>query len=70
MKLEFYSKKPSELVVKFGSDESSDVKEIVMHPDFFKSIETLQDNIVKFILFLNYFALKSSFHSGSFDARD
>jgi hypothetical protein len=42
----FFSKKPSELVVKFGSDESSDVKEIYMHPNFYKTMETLQDNIV------------------------
>lgn len=42
----FCSKKPSELTIKFGSGQSDEVKEIITHPNFFKSIETLQDNIV------------------------
>lgn len=42
----FSSKKPSDLVIKFGSGQSNEVKEIITHPNFFKSIETLQDNIV------------------------
>lgn len=36
------------MIIKFGSDQSDDVKEIITHPNFFKSIESLQDNIVSF----------------------
>lgn len=35
------------MVIRFGSDQRDDVKEIITHPNFFKSIETLQDNIVR-----------------------
>lgn len=44
----FHSKRPSDLIIKFGSDQNDEVKEIITHPNFFKSIETLQDNIVSY----------------------
>lgn len=48
--IDSYSKKPGDLMVKFGSDQHDEVSEIITHPNFYKSIDTLQDNIVKTLL--------------------
>lgn len=49
-KLLIYSKKPTDLIIKFGSDESDKVEKIFMHPNFFKTVDTLQDNIVRILI--------------------
>lgn len=45
-KLIFHSKRASDIYIKFVSDEKDAVKDIVVHPNFVKTMDTLQDNIV------------------------
>lgn len=33
-------------MMKFGSNQNNDVAQIIIHPNFYKTIDTLQDNIV------------------------
>ncbi|CRK96248.1 CLUMA_CG009675, isoform A [Clunio marinus] len=44
------NKKPSDLIIKFGSDHKDEVKDIFTHPDFYKTMDTLQDNIALLML--------------------
>lgn len=46
----FCSKKPSELLIKFGSYRDNRVEEIIIHPNFYKTIDTLQNNIALMML--------------------
>lgn len=46
----FFSKKPSDLIIKFGSYRDNPVQEIIIHPNFYKSIDTLQHNIALIML--------------------
>lgn len=49
-KFSFCSKKPSELLIKFGSYRDNQVEEIIIHPNFYRSIDTLQHNIALMML--------------------
>jgi hypothetical protein len=46
MLLFIFSVKSNEIHIRFTSDEKHDVREIIVHPNFYKSMETLQHNIV------------------------
>lgn len=41
---------PHDLVIKFGSYKENNVEQIILHPNFFKSIDTLQHNIAILML--------------------
>lgn len=40
--------KSNEIHIRFTSDEKHDVREIIVHSNFYKTMETLQHNIVSF----------------------
>lgn len=45
-----YRKNPHDLVIKFGSYKENNVEQIILHPNFYKSIDTLQHNIALLML--------------------
>lgn len=43
-------KNPHDLIIKFGSYKENNVEQIIIHPNFYKTIDTLQHNIALLML--------------------
>jgi hypothetical protein len=44
------SKNPHDLIIKFGSYKENNVDQIILHPNFYKTIDSLQHNIAVLML--------------------
>jgi hypothetical protein len=45
-----HRRNPHDLVIKFGSYKENNVEQIILHPNFYKTIDTLQHNIALLML--------------------